>query len=306
MDVGNLRSRSGPRDPDTGEAVWFYQFSPHDLYDYDGVNENILLELPINGQVRKVLVHPDRNGYMYVMDRVTGEVLSAKPFAYTNTSRGVDLKTGLLQYVSEKAPRFGAVTREICPTAPGAKDWQPSAFSPKTGLLYVPHNNLCMDEEGTEANYIAGTPYVGANVRMYPGPGGHGGEFTAWDPILGQEVWTLKDKFPFWSGALATAGDLVFFGTMDGWFKAVHAETGQELWKFKTDSGIIGQPISYRGPDGKQYIAIMSGVGGWAGAIVAGGLDARDSSAGNGFANALKELPNVTKKGSKLYVFALP
>src|SRR3954452_4522368 len=162
------------RDPDTGEAVWFYQFSQHDLYDYDAVNENILLDLPIKGQTRKVLVHPDRNGYVYVMDRTNGEVLSASPFAPITTSRGVDLKTGLLKYVEEKRPMTGKVVRNLCPTAPGAKDWQPSAFSPRTGLLYIPHNNLCMDEEDVTANYIAGTPYVGANVRMYDAPGGYG------------------------------------------------------------------------------------------------------------------------------------
>jgi lanthanide-dependent methanol dehydrogenase len=294
------------RDPDTGEAIWFYQYSPHDLYDYDGINENILLDLPINGQTRKVIVHPERNGYMYVMDRSTGQVLSAKPFGYVNTSTGVDLNTGLLQYVPEKKPGFGSVTRNICPPAPGTKDWQPAAFSPRTGLLYVPHQNLCMDEEDVTPNYIQGTPYVGANVKMYAGPGGNGGIFTAWDPVNGKAVWELKDHFPFWSGALATAGDVVFFGTMDGWFKAVDARSGQELWKFKTGSGIIGQPVAYRGPDGKQYVAILSGIGGWAGAIVSGGLDSRDPTAALGFTSAMKDLPAATTKGGMLYVFKLP
>jgi PQQ-dependent dehydrogenase (methanol/ethanol family) len=294
------------RDPDTGEAIWFYQFSPHDLYDYDGINENLLLDLPIGGQSRKVLVHPDRNGYMYVMDRKTGQVLSANPYGYVNTSSGVDLNTGALKYVAEKKPGFGSVTRNICPTAPGAKDWQPMAFSPRTGLLYVPHQNLCMDEEDVEPNYIQGTPYVGANVKMYPGPGGNGGVFTAWDPVSGKAVWELKDHFPFWSGALATAGDVVFFGTMDGWFKAVDARSGQELWKFKTGSGIIGQPVAYRGPDGKEYVAILSGIGGWAGAIVSGGLDSRDPTGALGFVGAMKDLPAATTKGGTLYVFKLP
>lgn len=294
------------RDADTGEAVWFYQLSPHDLYDYDGVNENVLLDLPINGQARKVLVHPDRNGYIYVIDRATGQPLSASPFAYVNTSRGVDLKTGKLQYVDDKKPKVGSVTREICSASPGAKDWQPSAFSPRTGLLYIPHNNLCMDVEDTAVSYIAGTPYVGANVRMFAGPGGHGGEFSAWDPVNGKAVWTIKDRFPFWSGALATAGDIVFFGTMDGYFKAVNAKTGEQLWQFKTGSGIIGQPVTYKGPDGKQYVAVLSGIGGWAGAIVSGGLDARDSTAALGFVNAMQELPKYTSKGGQLYVFTLP
>ena len=294
------------RDPDTGEAVWAYQMSPHDLHDYDGVNENILLDLPINGQTRKVLLHPDRNGYMYMIDRGTGEVLHADPYGFINTSTGVDLKTGRLQYAQGKAPQMGEVVRNSCPAAPGVKDWQPSAFSPVTGLMYIPHQNLCMDVESVEANYIAGTPFVGMNEKIFPGPGGNRGVFDAWDPVARKVVWTIKENFPVWSGALATAGNVVFYGTMEGWFKAVDAQTGQELWKFKTGSGIIGQPISYRGPDGKQYIAILSGVGGWAGALVVGGLDARDSSAAAGFVNAMTDLPGATTKGGTLYVFALP
>jgi alcohol dehydrogenase (cytochrome c) len=294
------------RDPDTGEAVWAYQMSPHDLHDYDGVNENILLDLPINGQTRKVLLHPDRNGYMYMMDRGTGELLHADPYGFINTSTGVDLKTGRLQYAQGKAPQMGEVVRNSCPAAPGVKDWQPSAFSPVTGLMYIPHQNLCMDVESVEANYIAGTPFVGMNEKIFPGPGGNRGVFDAWDPVARKVVWTIKENFPVWSGALATAGNVVFYGTMEGWFKAVDGQTGQELWKFKTGSGIIGQPISYRGPDGKQYIAILSGVGGWAGALVVGGLDARDSSAAAGFVNAMTDLPGATTKGGTLYVFALP
>lgn len=294
------------RNPDTGEAHWFYQFSPHDLHDYDGVNEQILLDLPVNGQTRKVLVRPERNGYVYVMDRQNGQVLSANPFSYITATKGVDLNTGLLLYNDEKKPEVGRVIREICPASPGAKDWQPSAFSPKTGLVYIPHQNLCMDEEGLEANYIAGTPYVGANVKMYAGPGGNRGEFLAWDPVKGEKVWALPEKFPVWSGAVATAGDVVFYGTMDGWFKAVNAWSGQLLWQFKCGSGIIGQPISYRGPDGKQYVAILSGVGGWSGAIVAGGLDPRDPTGALGFVGAMTDLPDATTKGGMLYVFALP
>ncbi|HYE34091.1 methanol/ethanol family PQQ-dependent dehydrogenase [Methylocaldum sp.] len=294
------------RNPDTGEAHWFYQWSPHDLYDYDGVNENVLLDLPIAGQMRKVLVHPERNGYVYVLDRTTGEVLSATPFVHITTTKGVDLKTGRPIEVHEKTPRFNTVVHDICPTAPGGKDWQPSAYSPKTGWLYIPHQNMCMDEEGIEANYIAGTPYVGANVRMYAGPGGHRGEFTAWDPVAAKAVWKIKEKFPVWSGALATAGDVVFYGTMEGWFKAVNAWTGELLWRFKCGSGIIGQPITYRGPDGKQYVAILSGVGGWSGAIVAAGLDPRDGTGALGFVNAMKDLPEHTTRGGMLYVFALP
>jgi PQQ-dependent dehydrogenase (methanol/ethanol family) len=294
------------RDLDSGAARWFYQWSPHDLFDYDGINENILVDADWNGQRRKLLVRPERNGYVYVLDRVTGEVLSANPYAYITSTRGVDLKTGRIRENPEKTPQTNKVVRDICPAAPGAKDWNPSAFSHQTGLLYLPHNNLCMDFQAGEANYIAGTPFVGAEVRMNPGPGGHRGEFSAWDILAGKEAWTINEKYPVWSGTIATAGGLVFYGTMDGWFKAVDARSGKILWQFKTGSGIVGQPTTYRGPDGHQYVAILSGVGGWSGAIVAGDLDPRDGTAAGGFVNAVPDLKKDTSPGGTLYVFALP
>jgi PQQ-dependent dehydrogenase (methanol/ethanol family) len=294
------------RNPDTGQARWFYQWSPHDLHDYDGVNENLLLDLPIGGKTKKVLVRPERNGYVYVMDRATGEVLSATPFVHITTSNGVDLETGRLRYNPAKEPKVGRVIRDICPASPGAKDWQPSAWSPRTQLVYIPHQNLCQDSGTYETSYIAGTPYVGADVKMKAGPGGHRGEFSAWDPLAAKKAWSVKEHFPVWSGALATAGDVVFYGTMDGHFKALDAKSGALLWQFKTSSGIIGQPVSYRGEDGKQYVAILAGVGGWAGAVVSGGLDVRDGSAALGFANAMTDLPKHTVKGGMLYVFSLP
>ncbi len=196
--------------------------------------------------------------------------------------------------------------RDICPASPGGKDWQPSAYSPRTHLVYIPHQNLCQDEEVTQVSYIAGTPYVGAAVKMWPGPGGNRGRLTAWDPAAARAAFIVDEDLPVWSGALATAGDVVFYGTMDGWFKAIDAKNGKPLWQFKTGSGIIGQPISYRGPDGKQYVAVLSGVGGWAGAVVAGDLDTRDAGAALGFANVVGDLKQRTAKGGTLYVFALP
>jgi PQQ-dependent dehydrogenase (methanol/ethanol family) len=295
------------RDVNTGEAAWFYQSTQHDLFDYDDVNEIILADIPWgDGGRRPALLRPDRNGYFYVIDRRNGQVLSATPFGYINSSRGVDLKTGRLIPVAEKAPKSGRVTRNICPAAPGMKDWNPSAFSPLTGLVYIPRNNLCMDEGVMEANYISGTPYVGADVKMYAGPGGNRGVFTAWDPINRRKVWEIAEDLPVWSPALATGGNLVFYGTMDGWFKAVDAQNGKLLWQFKCGSGIIGQPISYRGPDGRQYVAVVAGVGGWSGAIVPGKLDTRDPTAALGFVNAMKDLPTKSTAGGMLYVFTLP
>src|SRR6266576_1215602 len=294
------------RRPDNGDAIWFYQSSPHDLYDDDGINESVLVDLSIGGSLRKALLRAERNGYVYVLDRATGEVLSADPFVHTPAPLGVDLPIGALRYNPQKAPRVGKVVRDICPASPGAKDWQPSAWSQRTKLLYVPHQNLCQDTLVSETSYIAGTPYVGAEIKMKAGPGGHRGEFSAWDPVARKNVWTIKEDFPVWSGALVTAGDVAFYGTMDGWFKAVDAKSGTLLWKYKMSSGIIGQPVSYRAPDGRQYVAVLAGVGGWAGAVVSGDLDTRDGSAAAGFVNAMKDLPGATKKGGMLYVFRLP
>lgn len=266
----------------------------------------MLLELDVKGTKRPVLVHADRNGYVYVIDRASGEVLSAEPFVKVTTTLGIDLATGRPRPNPSAEPRTGEVARGICPASPGGKDWQPSAWSPRTQLLYLPHQNLCQDMTGVEASYISGTPYLGAEARMYAGPGGHRGVFGAWDPVKAKMAWAIRERFPVWSGALATGGDVVFYGTMDGWFKAVDARSGELLWKFKTDSGIVGQPISYRGPDGRQYVAVVSGVGGWAGAVVSKDLDVRDRTAAKGFAGAMRDLPQYTQKGGTLYVFALP
>jgi PQQ-dependent dehydrogenase (methanol/ethanol family) len=293
------------RDRQTGQARWFYQWSPHDLYDHDGINENILLDMDWQGRPRKLLIHPGRNGYMYVLDRITGQVLSAKPFVYINSSKGVDLKTGKLIPNPEKKPEPGKTVYDICPTASGAKDWQPSAYSPSTGLLYIPRANLCMDEEISEATYIPGTPFVGATVRQKTGMGGYRGALTAWDVRGQKKAWELHEDIPVWSGALATAGNVVFYGTLDGWFKAVDAKNGKLLWRYRTESGIIGQPVTYRGPDGHQYVAILSGVGGWIGAMVSNNLDPEDKTAALGMSNAVGDLKVRTKAGGRLYVFRL-
>ena len=294
------------RDADTGEARWFYQFTPHDLHDWDGINEIILLDMQWQGQPRKVLVRPERNGYLYVIDRTNGEVLSAEPYAYINSSSGVDLKTGRLRLNPREGAKAQPYGAGYLSDRAGSKGLESVCVLSRTGLLYIPHNNLCMDWQGLDANYIAGTPYVGAEVKMKPGPGGNRGEFSAWDVQNARKRWSIKENFPVWSGAVATAGNVVFYGTMEGWFKAVNAETGELLWQFKTGSGIIGQPVTYRGPDGRQYVAVLSGVGGWSGAIVSGDLDPRDGTAALGFVNAMADLKEATTKGGSLYVFRLP
>lgn len=275
------------RDADTGEAVWAYQFTPHDQWDYDGVNEMMLLDLPIDGKMRKTIVHFDRNTYAYVLDRETGEVLKADYFAYQNWSTGFDFKTGRPIVDPAFEPKPEKTLDRVCPPDIGQKDWEPPAFSPDTGLLYVGAFNICMKLTNHKVSYIAGTPYDGMEMERFSvdGKDGDWGQFIAWDPVAGKAAWRIPEKFMVMSGALATAGNLVFYGTTDGWFKAVDARTGKLLWKQKLSSGIIGQPMTYLGPDGTQYVAIASGVGGAAG--VQAGRD------------------GYPPRGSTLYVFSL-
>jgi PQQ-dependent dehydrogenase (methanol/ethanol family) len=293
------------RDPDDGQARWAFQIVPHDMWDYDEIMENVLVDMQWQGRMRKLLLHPGRVGFMFVLDRETGELLSAEPFQPVNWASGYDMATGTPRVNAEKQTKHGSVIRDICPSSTGAKEWNPSAFSPKTGLLYIPAHNTCMDYEATDVSYIAGTPYLGASVKMYQGEGHHG-ELVAWDPRAARPVWSVKDmKFPLYSGVLATAGDVVFYGTMDGWFKAVDARSGRELWEFKTGSGIIGNPMTYLGPDGKQYIAIYSGIGGWMGAVAFPAISADDPYAALGVVGAMKEIKKYTAPGNMLYVFGL-
>jgi PQQ-dependent dehydrogenase (methanol/ethanol family) len=292
------------RNPETGYAKWAYQVVPHDAWDYDEIMENVLIDMPWQGRTRKLLLHPGRTGYMFVLDRETGEVLSAQTFEPVNWSKGYDLKTGQPNIDPEKRTHFGHYATHICPSSTGGKEFVPSSFSPRTGYLYIPAHNTCMDYEGTAVNYIAGTPYLGASVRMYPGPGGYQGELIAWDIVHAQKVWSIKDPdLPVYSGVLSTGGDLVFYGTMEGWFRAVDAHTGKILWQFKTASGIVGDPITFLGPDGKQYIAIYAGIGGWMGATALPSVSTDDPYAALGVVGAMKQIKAKTQPGDLVYVF---
>ena len=289
------------RNPETGEAKWAYQMTPHDEWDYDGVNENILFDR--GGQ--KLLAHFDRNGFAYTMDRTNGKLVVAEKYGPVNWASKIDLATG----APVRDAKFGTTSKKntegICPAAIGFKDQQPAAYSPQTGLFYVPANHICMDYEGVEVKYAAGQPYVGAIVRMFAGPGGNRGRFIAWDPMKGQQVWEIKEPLAAYGGALATAGGVVFYGTMEGWLKAVDAKTGNVLWKFKTPSGIIGNPMTYVGPDGRQYVAVLSGIGGWAGIGIAAGIGAEDPTAGLGALGAFGDAGKYTTQGGVLTVFAI-
>lgn len=296
------------RDLDTGVAKWVYQKTPFDEWDYDGVNENILVDQKIKGKMRRIMVNFDRNGFGYTLDRDTGELLVADKFdPAVNWSNGVNLKTGLHDRVAKySTARNGedVNTTGICPAALGSKDQQPAAYSPRTGLFYVPTNHVCMDYEPFEVEYVAGQPYVGATVNMYPAPGGTNlGNFIAWDAREGKIVWSNPERFSVWSGALATATDVVFYGTLEGYLKAVDAQTGRELWRFKTASGIIGNVNTYK-HNGKQYISVLSGVGGWAGIGMA--IPSLENDAdGLGAVGAYKSLSSWTNLGGVLNVFSL-
>jgi lanthanide-dependent methanol dehydrogenase len=301
------------RDADSGMTRWVYQMTPHDEWDYDGVNEMILSDLNIGGTNRRALVHFDRNGFAYTLDRTNGELLVAEKYDPTvNWATKVDMDKNsktygrplvVPQYSTEQNGQ-DVNSKGICPAALGTKDQQPAAFSPDTGLFYVPTNQVCMDYEPFRVSYTAGQPYVGATLSMYPPPGKTNmGNFIAWDARTGKIVWSLPEQFSVWSGALATAGGVVFYGTLEGYLKAVDAKTGKELYKFKTPSGIIGNVTTYE-QGGKQYIAILSGVGGWAGIGLAAGLT--DPTAGLGAVGGYAALRNYTSLGGQLTVFALP
>ena len=302
------------RDPDTGMAKWVYQMTPHDEWDFDGINEMILADIKVKGEDHKALVHFDRNGLGYTLDRENGALLVAEKFdPAVNWTTGVDM--------DKNSPNFGrpAVVAKystdkngedvnstgICPAALGSKDQQPAAFSPETKLFYVPTNHVCMDYEPMRVSYTAGQPYVGATLSMYPAPNSHGGmgNFIAWDAGEGKIVWSKPEQFSVWSGALATAGNVVFYGTLEGYLKAVDPTDGKELFKFKTPSGIIGNVSTYE-HNGKQYVAILSGVGGWAGIGLAAGLT--DPNAGLGAVGGYAGLKKYTNLGGQLTVFALP
>ncbi|RAI56115.1 methanol/ethanol family PQQ-dependent dehydrogenase [Roseicella frigidaeris] len=298
------------RDANTGMARWVYQMTPHDEWDYDGVNEMILADNIQVGdkRVAKALVHMDRNGFAYTLNRENGDLLVAQKYdPAVNWASHVDMETGRPQVVREFSTAAGGEdtnTQNICPAALGSKDQQPAAYSPKTGMFYVPTNHVCMDYEPFRVSYTAGQPYVGATLSMFPPKGSDNmGNFIAWDAGKGKILWSKPERFSVWSGALATAGDVVFYGTLEGYLKAVDVKDGKELFSYRTPSGIIGNVNTFT-HKGKQYIAVLSGVGGWAGIGMAAGLGG--DSDGLGAVGAYKALSDYTQLGGVLTVFALP
>jgi PQQ-dependent dehydrogenase (methanol/ethanol family) len=294
------------RRPADGALVWAYQFTPNDNWDYDANAENILADLTVAGRRRRVLVHFDKNGFAYTLDRATGELLVAEPYVDVNWAKRVDLKSGRPVLDSAKLTgKSRGLVQRICPSLEGGKSpASPASFSPKTGLFYVATVNLCMNWKSADAVYIQGTPYVGATVPYTPGAGGYLGALIAWDAATGRRAWEIREKFPLWSGTLATAGDVAFYGTLDGWFKAADARTGKPLWKFKVGSGVVGAPITYRGPDGKQYVAVYAGIGGdWF--LLSGDVRSDDPADVRPPADFAPDLARYTSQGGMLWIFAL-
>ena len=297
------------RDVDTGMAKWAYQMTPYDEWDFDGINEMILADINVKGKPTKALVHFDRNGFGYTLDRTSGALLVAEKFdPAVNWASGVDMKTGRPITVAKySTARNGpdVNSKGICPAALGSKDQQPAAFNPKNGMFYVPTNHVCMDYEPFKVDYVAGQPFVGATLSMFPAPGGTNmGNFIVWDAGNGKIVQSKDEKFSVWSGALVTEGGLACFGTLEGYLKCVDAnDINKELFKFKTPSGIIGNVFTYM-HKGKQYMGVFSGIGGWAGIGMAAGLE-KDQD-GLGAVGGYKELRDFTELGGSLTVFALP
>lgn len=292
------------RNPDTGVAAWAYQMTPHDEWDYDGINEGVLTDSTIDGQTIPTLTHFDRNGFAYVLDRRNGKLLRANKFdPSTNWAKEIDLKTGRPVLDPDKETHEDVNVKEICPAAQGAKNHQPASYDPRTKLFYVGTNHICMDYQAFGVKYKGGFPYVGAILSMYPADHGNTrGRLIAYDSISGQTKWSVDDTFQVYSGPLTTDGDVVFYGTLDGWFKAVDEATGKELYRFHAPSGIIGNPITYA-YQGKQYVAVLSGVGGWAAIGLAEGLT--KGTEGLGAVGLTTSLADYTNLGGTLMVFSL-
>jgi len=286
------------RDIDTGVVRWVYQVTPHDQWDYDGVNESILFDgQDADGGDRRMLMHFDRNGFAYLLDRASGELLSARKFdPSVDWASAVDPVSGRPRVERRLAPQDvgeDETIEGICPPAIGSKNQAPAAYAPESHLFLVPTNHLCMDYEVFDVDYVPGQPYTGADISMHPVPGDEHmlGRFIAWDARHGRTAWSRPERFPLWGGALSTASGLVFYGTLDGHLKALDIDTGELLWVSpQLPSGVVGNVASWAWR-GRQYVGVYAGIGGLASDPDGiGGLADRQ-----GF-----------KPGGVLMVFALP
>ena len=233
--------------------------TPSDVWDYDGVNEAVLVDMNIANEIVPAMIKADRNGFFYVLNRTNGELISAEPYVTVNWAKKIDKETGRPVENPEYRPQLDKWAKNICPNLIGGKNWQPMSYSEQTGLVYIPTFNMCMDLVNRKQEFVKGAFYLAQEFDLgVAGDGGHLSEMKAWDPVTQKQVWGIKEDLPFLSGALSTGGGLVFYGNAHGMFKAVDAGTGDILWSFKAGSGINQGPITYE-VDGKQYLALVSG-----------------------------------------------
>ncbi len=282
-------------DPATGEIKWHYQTTPREGWDFDGVNE-VVAFLDKDGNKRYATA--DRNGFFYVLDRKDGAFVSASPFVKNITwAKGIDEKTGRPIFNEENRPGNPADAADggkgkvvfSVPSFLGGKNWMPMAHSPDTGLFYVPSNEWGMDIWNEPVSYKEGAAYLGSGFTIKPIFEDYIGSLKAIDPNTGETVWEYKNDAPLWAGVMATAGDLVFTGTPEGYLKAFDAKTGEELWKFQTGSGVVGQPVTWD-QDGEQFVAVASG---WGGAVPLWGGE-------------VAKKVNYLNQGGSVWVFKLP
>ena len=247
-------------DADTGHIKWGLQSTPADAWDYDGVNELVLADIKIDGQKTPVMMKADRDGFFFVANRETGKLISSKPFVPVNWATGYDVATQRPIEDPLKRPRVDYKATDICPSWMGGKNWQPMSFNPQTGLIYVTTNNMCQDMQAADVNYRRGAFYLGNDFSVNPGHGDHLGQLLALDPATQKPAWTMNLPLPWNGGTMTTAGNLVFFGDITGWFHALNAKTGKSLWKMNVGSGVGAGPMTYA-VDGKQYVAVLAGRG---------------------------------------------
>ena len=283
-------------DVQTGELRGYHQFHWNGSWDWDEVSTPMLMPVRREGRVIPALVHPGRNGYLWILERERDRIsfVDAEPYVYQDVFTSIDVETGRPTYDESRKPRTGRTT-SFCPSLWGGKDWPPAAYNPGTGLVYIPaNNNLCGAIEGREAVYRPGSAFTGASTDMTIRPGAdHIGELQAWDMNTGRAVWTHEFEAANWGGVLTTAGNLVFSGgTSDRYFRAFDARTGEQLWQQRTNSGVIGVPSTYS-VDGVQYVAVQSG---W-------GVDAASMA---GRLDQLRGTSNFVPQGGVIWVFALP
>ncbi len=275
-------------DADTGAIKWWVQGTPADAWDYDGVNELVLADLKMDGKTLPAMMKADRNGFFFVTDRETGKVVSAEKYVPTNWADKWDVNTQRAVEVADKRPSPNHPAKGICPNLIGGKNWQPMSYSPDTGLVYIPSNNVCMDWSVGDVSYKRGVFYLGAEFPTHEGDG-YNGELIAWDPVKHEKVWGLKSDLPFNGGTLATGGDLVFWGDLHGDFRALDAKSGKELFKKNLGSGIGAGPITYS-VNGKQYVAVVVG---------------RTASIPAFLGDLGKKMTAATPEGGALFVFTV-